>query len=96
MYRVALESVLGVTLEDGVRLIVCPRIPDDWPGYRVIYRLPDGATCCEIEVANPQRNAAAVVAAEVDGVAAPLRNGAAAIELHADGQTHRARIVLGP
>src|SRR6185295_2301922 len=31
MYRVALESVLGLTLESGKVLRLAPRIPDGWP-----------------------------------------------------------------
>ncbi|HEX5723880.1 MAG TPA: hypothetical protein VFX98_00365, partial [Longimicrobiaceae bacterium] len=51
MLRVALESVLGLTLEGGDTLVLRPRIPDEWPGFRVRYRLPDGRTVYEIEVA---------------------------------------------
>src|SRR3989449_1309523 len=52
MYRVALESVLGVTLVGGDTLRIRPRIPDGWPGFRVSLRLPD-ETRYEIEVRNP-------------------------------------------
>jgi cellobiose phosphorylase len=44
LYRVALESVLGVTLEEGATLRVRPCVPDDWPGYTVRLRRPDGST----------------------------------------------------
>jgi cellobiose phosphorylase len=44
MLRVALESVLGVAIEDGDTLVVRPCIPDDWPGFRVTRRLPDGSS----------------------------------------------------
>src|SRR4030095_8099311 len=43
MYRVALESILGVRIEAGTTLVVDPRIPDEWPGFRVRLRLPKGA-----------------------------------------------------
>src|SRR5437867_4111198 len=39
MLRVALESVLGVTLEGGHTLRVAPCIPDAWPGFKVKLRL---------------------------------------------------------
>src|SRR5207244_4039409 len=35
MFRVALESVLGVTLEGGDTLRVAPCIPDTWSGFKV-------------------------------------------------------------
>src|SRR5262249_42752203 len=60
MLRVALESVLGVTLEGGHTLCVAPRVPDEWPGFTVKLRLPDGRTRYEIEVRNPGGDAAAV------------------------------------
>jgi cyclic beta-1,2-glucan synthetase len=39
MYRVALESVLGVRLEHGQKLVVRPCIPDDWPGFTLSWTL---------------------------------------------------------
>src|SRR5205823_1116153 len=53
MYRVTLESILGVTITGGDTLRVAPRIPDAWPAFRVRLRLPDGATCYEVDVRNP-------------------------------------------
>src|SRR5204862_1751684 len=50
MYRVALESVLGVTIEDGRVLRVAPRIPDGWRGFRVRLRLPGDGTTYEVVV----------------------------------------------
>jgi len=44
LYRIALESVLGVQLENGERLRVKPCIPDDWPRFMVRYRLPHAKT----------------------------------------------------
>jgi cyclic beta-1,2-glucan synthetase len=37
MYRVWLEDVLGFHL-DGKRLRMAPVIPEDWPGFEIIYR----------------------------------------------------------
>jgi cyclic beta-1,2-glucan synthetase len=41
MYRVTLESLLGLRLEAGRRLRLRPRVPDAWPGFRVAWRVPD-------------------------------------------------------
>jgi cyclic beta-1,2-glucan synthetase len=96
MYRVALESVLGLGLEGGHTLRIRPCVPDAWPRFAVRLRLPDGRTRYEIVVENPERNAAAVVAASVDGAPAPLEDGAARIAFRRDGATHAVRVRLGP
>src|SRR2546426_11311444 len=95
MFRVALESVLGVTLEGGDTLRVAPRIPDDWPGFTVKLRLPDGRTRCEIDVGNPTRNAATVTSVMVDGHPAPVEGEAARVAVAADGAVHRLSVTLG-
>jgi cyclic beta-1,2-glucan synthetase len=67
MYRVAVESILGVRIEGGTTLVIEPRVPDEWPGFRVRLRLPDGPTQYEISVENPTRNSAKVQTATLDG-----------------------------
>src|SRR5262249_51985330 len=69
LYRVALESVLGFTIENGNTLRLSPRVPDEWPGFTVRYRLPDGKTRYEIAVENPGGKADNVVSVLVDGTA---------------------------
>jgi len=95
LYRVALESVLGVRLEGGATLIVQPRIPDDWPGFRVRVRLRDGRTHYQVAVENPDKNGATVVAATADGQPQPVVGGAARIALSGDGAVHEVRVILG-
>ena len=53
MYRLIVESLLGVTLEKD-RLRLAPRLPADWTGFTMHYR--HGATTYEIVVR--QRDAA--------------------------------------
>jgi cyclic beta-1,2-glucan synthetase len=95
MYRVALESVLGVAIEAGQTLCVQPRIPDRWPRASVALRLADGVTRYEVELANPTGRAERVVRALVDGVAVQIVDGAARVPLARDGQVHRVRVELG-
>jgi cyclic beta-1,2-glucan synthetase len=95
LYRVALESVLGVRLEEGATLIVQPRIPDDWPGFRVRLRLRDGRTHYQVAVENPEKNGATVVAATADGQSQPVTGGMARIALASDGAVHEVRVILG-
>jgi cellobiose phosphorylase len=94
LYRVALESVLGVTLEGGAMLRVRPCVPDDWPGYTVRLRRPDGSTWT-IEVRNPDGCAEAVRAVSVDDAAATVEDGAARVPLVADGRAHCVTVTLG-
>src|SRR2546429_62924 len=91
MFRVVLESVLGVTLEGGDTLRVAPCIPDDWPGFTVKLRLPDGSTRYEVVVENPARQAGRVVSATVDGEPSTVVDGVAQVVLDADGAVHRVR-----
>ncbi|MFL6674108.1 MAG: GH36-type glycosyl hydrolase domain-containing protein [Massilia sp.] len=95
MYRVALESVLGFTLQGGDTIRVKPVIPSSWPGFTMRYRLPDGETVYEINVVNDAVGADSQVAsASLDGLAAGVENGAALVPLRADRQLHRVDIVL--
>ncbi|WP_420128577.1 GH36-type glycosyl hydrolase domain-containing protein [Longimicrobium sp.] len=92
MFRVALESVLGITLSGGDALVVRPCIPRDWPGFTVRYRLPDGATVYEIAVT---RDDGASIRGQSDGVELEPADGALRIPLTRDGAEHRVDVVLG-
>ncbi|BCU07696.1 GH36-type glycosyl hydrolase domain-containing protein [Allochromatium tepidum] len=93
-YRVALESVLGLRVENGRELIIRPCIPASWPGFRLRYRLPDGVTECEIEVDNGIRGGS-VVAATLDGEPLAIRAGAACALLPAGPGRHSIWVRLG-
>jgi N,N'-diacetylchitobiose phosphorylase len=92
MFRVALESVLGVTLSGGDALCIRPCVPRDWPGFTVRYRLPDGATTYEIAVTREKGDRIRGVA---DGVKLKSADGALRIPLTRDGGEHRVEVVLG-
>jgi cyclic beta-1,2-glucan synthetase len=95
MYRIALESILGVRMEEGDTLAIRPCVPDAWGGFTVRLRLEGGATY-EVLVGNPDRHAAAVVSAAVDGVpVAPGGDGAVRVPLRRDGRAHRVEVTLG-
>ncbi len=96
MYRVALESVLGVRLETGNKLVVKPCIPDDWPGYTMTWTLPGGeGTRVEISVRNPDGSSETVHDATYDGRPARVSHGEARVPLLLDGEAHRLEITLG-
>ena len=80
MWRVAVESVLGLTVENGTALVLRPCIPSSWPGFSVRYRRPDGS--CTLAVTVSRGELAATLDGEPiatlpDGVRTPLpRDGA--------------------
>jgi cyclic beta-1,2-glucan synthetase len=92
MFRVALESVLGITLVDGKALRIAPCVPAAWPGYTVRYRLPDGATTYEIAVT--QRDGEGITAT-LDGRQVEAGEGAVLVPLTEDGAVHRVEVSLG-
>src|SRR5437764_14107484 len=53
MFRVAIESIFGVSTEGGHTLLVNPSIASDWPRCRMVYRLPDGDTRYDLSIENP-------------------------------------------
>ncbi|MGH8615250.1 MAG: GH36-type glycosyl hydrolase domain-containing protein [Gammaproteobacteria bacterium] len=96
MLRVALESVLGLTIESGQWLKLRPCISDHWPGFTLHYRIPDGKTRYAIRVRNPAGHAERVVAVTMDGTQAPIEDGWGCIALVRDGHAHEVEVLLGP
>ena len=94
MYRVALESILGVRMEGGDTLWVRPCVPDAWDGFAVRLRLAGGTTY-EVVVRNPTHESAAVVAAAADGEAQAVVDGGARVPVRRDGHAHRVEVTLG-
>ncbi len=92
MLRVALESVLGLTIEGGRTLRLCPCIPAAWPGFAVTYRLPGAAATYDVRVT---RGSGPTVAT-LDGKAAGVVDGAVVAPLLRDGRAHELRVALGP
>jgi N,N'-diacetylchitobiose phosphorylase len=95
MYRVALESVLGLELEGGSVIRLQPCIPDAWPGFELIHRRADG-TIYHVAVENPGNRAERIVAAALDGNAFEPDVDGARVRLASDGRRHTVRVVLGP
>jgi cyclic beta-1,2-glucan synthetase len=88
MYRVGLESILGLTRR-GAAFAIDPCIPSSWPEYGITWRF--GGARYEISVSNPESACRGVAEAELDGVAVDPK----AIPLTDDGATHHVRVVLG-
>ena len=52
MYRLIIESLLGVSLA-GDKLNLAPHLPDDWPGFKVAYRYRDTVYDVAVQAAAP-------------------------------------------
>jgi cyclic beta-1,2-glucan synthetase len=90
-YRVAVESVLGLSVEADA-LVLDPRIPADWPGFTLRYRDVDGTTFV-FDVRNPDGVEHGV--ADAEGADARVESGAARVPRLGDGQTHEVVVTLG-
>jgi cyclic beta-1,2-glucan synthetase len=95
MYRVVLESLLGLRIVGGRTLVLKPCIPDDWPGFAIDYRLPGEETRYDIRCRNPGLNAGAGMTGTIDGKPCPVEDGAVQAPLLHDGHPHRLEVVLG-
>jgi cyclic beta-1,2-glucan synthetase len=94
-HRVVIESVLGLTVHGGKEVQLAPRVPDAWPGYSITWTEPDGRTCHNINVRNPDGRAAEVRTCAVDGQAVAVADGAARWPIFADGARHEVEVDLG-
>lgn len=84
MFRVGLESLLGVTVSAGTTLVLRPRIPEDWPGYTVRLRPPGTGAMCVVEVARTD----GVTMARSEGRQWMLEDGALRLPLPESGVRH--------
>ncbi len=94
MWRVAVESVLGLQVVGGRELLLNPCISAEWPSCGFTYRLPDGATTYHVDVVNPHGKERGVTVATADGAATAVENGIAVVPLVADGRKHRIVVTL--
>jgi cyclic beta-1,2-glucan synthetase len=94
MFRVAVESILGFSTENGDTIVMNPSISNDWPKARLTYRLPDGKTRFEITIENPHGKERGVTSASLDGEPVPVADGAARVPMKCDGEVHRVVVRL--
>jgi cyclic beta-1,2-glucan synthetase len=88
MFRIGLEEILGLK-RHGDYLEVAPRIPAQWPGYGVRWRL--GGSSYSIEVRNPERVGRGALRARRDGQEVdPAR-----VPFADDGRPHQVEVVIG-
>jgi cyclic beta-1,2-glucan synthetase len=89
LHRAGVEWVLGLRVR-GARLVIDPRIPAAWPGFKAQIR--HASSRYEVVVENPEAMCCGVKLIELDGVPVAARSG---VELIDDGKTHQVRVVIG-
>jgi cyclic beta-1,2-glucan synthetase len=94
MFRVAVESIFGLSTEGGRTLVLNPSISSAWPQCRLTYRLPDGKTRYEITIENPSGRERGVQHATLDGKPTVVENATARVPLKRDGELHRVVVRL--
>ena len=88
LYRVAIETILGVQLR-GDTLRLEPGIPPSWPGFELSYR--HRSATYRILVDNSAGTGRGVRSVEMDGQRLPNDT----VPLSDDGKTHNVRVQLG-
>jgi cyclic beta-1,2-glucan synthetase len=89
MYRVAVESILGLQLR-GDHLLVRPRIPDEWDGYEMVIRR--GKSLWRIQVDNSHHVESGRQDVLLEGNALPPSG----IQLLDDGKEHVVQLTIAP
>ncbi len=88
MYRLILESLLGLRIE-AERMYFAPCIPEDWPSYALRFRYHE--TLYEVQVQQSLRRHEARLSVRVDGVLS--EDGV--VRMQNDGASHTVEITLG-
>ena len=88
MYRVAIESILGLE-RHGATFAIDPCIPSSWASYEMHWKV--GRTQYQIHVDNPHHRQRGISAATLDGRPVEHRS----IPIVDDGLTHVVNLVMG-
>ncbi len=94
LYRVALESILGIRVVDGTHLAISPRVPSSWTEFEIRYQPPGATAVLAIQVRNPNKGCA-VTAATLSGEVLPIANGSALMTIPTDPGEFQVEVTLG-
>ncbi len=95
IYKVAIESILGLSIKRGDTIVIQPCIPDEWEGYEIIYRDPVCDSIYHITIQNPNQCSAKIISATMDLIPLTMINNAAHIPLTSKKETHHVVITMG-
>jgi cyclic beta-1,2-glucan synthetase len=91
MYRVILESILGLTLSEDA-ILLNPSISGDWSGFSMQIVLDDGKTTYQLEIDNPDKLQSGRLQGTVDSRKVTFDTKPARIELEMDGLEHKVKL----
>lgn len=94
MFRVAVESIFGLSVDHGRTLVIRPAISASWPRCRLTYRLPNDTTTFDIVIENPHGKEAGVSRATLDGKDLVVKGSVARVPIVRDGTRHEVVIWL--
>jgi cyclic beta-1,2-glucan synthetase len=95
MYRLIIESLLGLTVREGTELILDPRIPGSWDGFSLYYQIPNNATRFAITVTNPHGVEMGIRKVILDGEEQKPITHKAVIPIQNDGKEHEVTLIMG-
>ncbi|WP_138429835.1 GH36-type glycosyl hydrolase domain-containing protein [Fodinibius saliphilus] len=93
MYQVALESILGITIEPKL-LVIEPAIASYWQGYEVEWKRLDSETIYHIKIINDQGIEQGLLRGTIDGREVQFPGGKAEIKLTKDGKEHNIELKM--
>jgi cyclic beta-1,2-glucan synthetase len=94
MYRVAIESILGLRIEGGDTLTLTPCVPDAWPGFKIVWKKPGTKAAYEITVRRSSSRRGQIMGT-MDGKAVQVSGKTLRIPLRDDGEAHTVHVTLG-
>lgn len=94
MYRVIIESILGINITGGNRLEINPSISAEWEEYRFTLREQQGETIYQITVYNPNGLQTGSLEGVVDGEEFKADGEAFSLNLKSDGKVHKVTLTL--
>ncbi|MGM0545196.1 MAG: GH36-type glycosyl hydrolase domain-containing protein [Bacteroidota bacterium] len=97
MYRVVLESILGITITDGNRLHVRPLIIPEWKKYEVTIQNKENDSEFRVLVLNYDKRDKGVLTATLDGEQIAVQGGVVSCSMNGRSQHQQLKIeVKGP
>jgi N,N'-diacetylchitobiose phosphorylase len=94
MLRVAVESVLGITVEGGDTLVIRPSLPTTWPGYRLTVQPLRTDTALSIEVRRDPPGNGPGIRGLLDGIPLTASAGCVRVPFAADGVHHEVTVFI--
>jgi len=92
MYRVMIESVLGLQILKGDTLQVDPLILPEWKRYSITIQRRDGKTQYKVEVLNSNKESDGLLSASLDGEEVKIKKNIVKIKMNNDGASHHLKI----